>query len=366
MSLIEGIGDEVTLLFGVGVILVIVVIAWISTSIQEIPFFSVIIVELTQRRRRRANANLPQDNEPTNSPTVNTTDTVTTEVSADSHTGTSPVLDTEHPSATSSSSNESNAQKSSDRAETEVETSVRFVNILENDQDGPIQTNVPGDIQVESQGHTEIHDLRQTNVDGQVEEPSIRERQDESQLIPDVQEDNLSETELRRRRVAFFEQKRTDVSDSVEDNSSHKRSPRADNSCVLTTSGRQDSESNDCDQIGAGCANITRSELGSPGASKSGENSVDDNHGINQSEERLNNTSQSEEEVIGTSKSEEKINTSTSQSEEELNSSTLPQQSNIEDVLLNDGQIRIRLKYLNDTQRNVIALPTDTVGQFRR
>ncbi|ESP03051.1 hypothetical protein LOTGIDRAFT_110966 [Lottia gigantea] len=57
MSLIEGIGDEVTLVFGLLVILVVGLLAWFSTHTSDIPFFSVIVVELSQRVRN-GNRNL--------------------------------------------------------------------------------------------------------------------------------------------------------------------------------------------------------------------------------------------------------------------------------------------------------------------
>ncbi|XP_046574902.1 LOW QUALITY PROTEIN: transmembrane and ubiquitin-like domain-containing protein 1 [Haliotis rubra] len=60
MPLIEGLGDEVTLIFCLVTFIVVLLIAWLSTHTRDIPFFSLIVVELTQRatlRRQLAEAN---------------------------------------------------------------------------------------------------------------------------------------------------------------------------------------------------------------------------------------------------------------------------------------------------------------------
>ncbi|XP_064595112.1 transmembrane and ubiquitin-like domain-containing protein 1 isoform X2 [Liolophura sinensis] len=51
MSLIEGVGDEVTFVFAALLIVIVVVCAWLSTHTRDIPFFSLLIVELTRGRR---------------------------------------------------------------------------------------------------------------------------------------------------------------------------------------------------------------------------------------------------------------------------------------------------------------------------
>lgn len=45
MALIEGVGDEVTILVGILVILVVLTLAWISTGVADRPFVSVIVLD---------------------------------------------------------------------------------------------------------------------------------------------------------------------------------------------------------------------------------------------------------------------------------------------------------------------------------
>ncbi|KAL8599816.1 hypothetical protein ACOMHN_027623 [Nucella lapillus] len=56
MPLMEGVGDEVLVVVGVFVVLCVGLLAWLSTHTRDIPFVSVIVVELSQRRQRATNA----------------------------------------------------------------------------------------------------------------------------------------------------------------------------------------------------------------------------------------------------------------------------------------------------------------------
>ena len=55
MSLIEGVGDEVTVGTSLFMLLCLVLLAWFSTHTRDIPFVSIIVVELSQRRNRNRN-----------------------------------------------------------------------------------------------------------------------------------------------------------------------------------------------------------------------------------------------------------------------------------------------------------------------
>ena len=55
MSLIEGVGDEVTVGVSLFMLLCLVLLAWFSTHTRDIPFVSIIVVELSQRRNRNRN-----------------------------------------------------------------------------------------------------------------------------------------------------------------------------------------------------------------------------------------------------------------------------------------------------------------------
>ncbi|XP_033733125.1 uncharacterized protein LOC117322367 [Pecten maximus] len=339
MTLIEGIGDEVTLLFAVGVIIFIIILAWISTNIQEIPFFSVIIVELTQRRRQRAN--LGADNEATSSLADNpSSDSTNINSSTEGSSESDEVQTEENPVTESvSSSSDGVGQKSNVTEETEVETTVRFVNVLDNNgiQDSVLH-GIRGQHRREEGGDVEnepVPNIQENIVDL---EQNLNASQNESQIISDIREDSLSETELRRRRVAFFDQKRnSNVSETRAGYSSDINLTGGD-PITSNSSGEQESASTVCDKTSCDSAPSISQEK-TPTEEQTGD--------VSQSEETLRTYTQSEESLHSQS--------------EEVHEATLG-----EEVSDGDGRIRIRLKYLNDTQRNVVASRTDTVGQFRR
>ncbi|XP_076436959.1 uncharacterized protein LOC143276371 [Babylonia areolata] len=57
MPVVEGVGDEVLLVVGLFLLVCIVLLAWFSTHTRDIPFVSVIVVELSQRRLRSGTGN---------------------------------------------------------------------------------------------------------------------------------------------------------------------------------------------------------------------------------------------------------------------------------------------------------------------
>ncbi|XP_069120139.1 transmembrane and ubiquitin-like domain-containing protein 1 [Argopecten irradians] len=326
MTLIEGVGDEVTLLFAVGVIVFIIILAWISTNIHEIPFFSVIIVELTQRRRQRANAN--NDNEAT-TPLADNVSPNSTSTEGSSETGGG--LQAEESPVTEASSSGESGQRSPVSDETEVETTVRFVNVLDNSR---IEESAVRNLSSAHRRREEGHGIENSDIVSQIQESiSLPQTLNEThnQIIPDAPDDNLSETELRRRRVAFFDQKKDNngqtISDTILDNSVDTGisggSPVTSNS-----SSEQETTYSVCDK--SSCDSV-------PHASREEKPTDGQSSGVSQSEDGL-------------------------QPEDNQHEASL------EDEVRDDGtgRIRIRLKYLNDTQRNVVASPTDTVGQFRR
>ncbi|XP_060070980.1 transmembrane and ubiquitin-like domain-containing protein 1 [Ylistrum balloti] len=332
MTLIEGVGDEVTLLFGLGVIVFIIILAWISTNIQEIPFFSVIIVELTQRRRQRANVGA--GNEAFTSLVNNAPpDSTNTPSSSEDSDHTDELQSGENSSRDVPSSSDISGQNSNITEDAEVETTVRFVNVLDNGGSAAPEA-VLHDIQGgrSREVQDEIENVIDTQTPQNVEGLERNVDTSPSQIIPDNQEDNLTETELRRRRVAFFDHKRNnnghDVSEIRGDNSSHTPASGGD---PFVPNSSSDHVSTVCDKTSVtSCDNEpTLSQDPSPPVAQTD----------NQPQESL------------------------------LNQSEEPYQPDArlgEEVSEGDGRIRIRLKYLNDTQRNVVASPTDTVGQFRR
>lgn len=251
MSLIEGFGDEVTIFLGILLVLFIICLAWISTNIRDIPFFSVIIIELTHRRNR------------------NTENTNQTE------------------GLSSSEANPPN-QSSQNNSENVVEDIIpqSETTSLDNEQSSTIADEVSS---VNSQNGEEEETCENPNTDINVTQDTKTDSTDSSQ--------QLDETELRHRRLNFFQGK---------NESSTISNPQT---------------------VVADSLNLNQ-EQGSPVLSPVTEP-------INRQQESL--PLSAENETVHS---------------RETDSET--------------GLITVRLKYLNETQRNVTAAPNVTIGQFRR
>lgn len=251
MSLIEGFGDEVTIFLGILLVLFIICLAWISTNIRDIPFFSVIIIELTHRRNR------------------NTENTNQTE------------------GLSSSEANPPN-QSSQNNAENVVEDIIpqSETTSLDNEQSSTIADEVSS---VNSQNGEEEETHENPNTDINVTQDTKTDSTDSSQ--------QLDETELRHRRLNFFQGK---------NESSTISNPQT---------------------VVADSLNLNQ-EQGSPVLSPVTEP-------INR-----------QQESVPLSAENETVHSRETDSE--------------------TGLITVRLKYLNETQRNVTAAPNVTIGQFRR
>lgn len=251
MSLIEGFGDEVTISLGILLVLFIICLAWISTNIRDIPFFSVIIIELTHRRNR------------------NTENTNQTE------------------GLSSSEANPPN-QSSQNNSENVVEDIIpqSETTSLDNEQSSTIADEVSS---VNSQNGEEEETRENPNTDINVTQDTKTDSTDSSQ--------QLDETELRHRRLNFFQGK---------NESSTISNPQT---------------------VVADSLNLNQ-EQGSPVLSPVTEP-------INR-----------QQESVPLSAENETVHSRETDSE--------------------TGLITVRLKYLNETQRNVTAAPNVTIGQFRR
>lgn len=251
MSLIEGFGDEVTIFLGILLVLFIICLAWISTNIRDIPFFSVIIIELTHRRNR------------------NTENTNQTE-------------------GLSSSEANSPNQSSQNNSENVVEDIIpqSETTSLDNEQSSTIADEVSS---VNSQNGEEEETRENPNTDINVTQDTKTDSTDSSQ--------QLDETELRHRRLNFFQGK---------NESSTISNPQT---------------------VVADSLNLNQ-EQGSPVLSPVTEP-------INR-----------QQESVPLSAENETVHSRETDSE--------------------TGLITVRLKYLNETQRNVTAAPNVTIGQFRR
>lgn len=252
MSLIEGFGDEVTIFLAILLILFVICLAWISTNIRDIPFFSVIIIELTHRRNRNTdNANQTEvPSTPENIPL--------------------------------SSDNQTNAENGTENVAARSET--------ESAEDrGHSPSTVDDGLSENSQDIEEEESSENRNTDSNVVQESVSDGIDTS-----IQ---LNETELRRRRLNFFQ--------------GNKDSGTISNSQTVTDTSNVSQTSS---QSSLGQGSVTEPITSQDSVPVSFQNE----------------TVQSRETDAET------------------------------------GLITVRLKYLNDTQRNVTAAPNVTIGQFRR
>lgn len=251
MSLIEGFGDEVTIFLGILLVLFIICLAWISTNIRDIPFFSVIIIELTHRRNRNTeNAN---QTEVLNSPEANP------------------------PNPSSQNNSENGVENTIPQSET----------TLDNEQSSTTADEVSS---VNSQNGEEEETCE--NPDINVTQETKSDSTDSSQ--------QLNETELRHRRLNFFQSK--------------NESSTISNPQTVADSLNLNQE-----------PSVQGSPVQSPVT------------------EPINNRQQ---ESVPLSAENETVHSRETDSE--------------------TGLITVRLKYLNETQRNVTAAPNVTIGQFRR
>lgn len=272
MSWIEGVGDEVTVSVIIIAVLCIILVAWISTGIRDIPFIRVVVVQLT---RRHTQTERPIESHEDNL-LIQQSDSVTEEQAND--TVIEPVTQGE---------------------------------VAETDVDDNLNDRTDGStLKVE----TETDEAETSNP----KEDSV----DEEDVAP-AAEENLTSTELRQRRLEFY------GSSSSKDSGS----PVSDKTAESKTS---DSETS----------------LKDSASSKERSEGIENKCGY---EKRLPDLLSAESEKSRTEETESK------QSEHQ-NESNDDQSAAGETV----EEIRVRLKYLNDTQRLVKASPTETIGNFRR
>ncbi|KAK3579707.1 hypothetical protein CHS0354_025742 [Potamilus streckersoni] len=344
MTWIEGVGDEVTIFFSIIIIVLVISLAWLSTGIRDIPLISVIIIELTTRRRW-----VPQI----------------------SNQGTSPVQTLEDSTPTTNSS-------TGDISQADV-GEIQFYDMQGNrvQDDDVVQEDHEGQVlqeeSTESSGGQDNINLKEVQkgqndsgkrsnkgieqIGDAVEADEAKAESQENKML----KTELSETELRHRRMTFFEKaNKLDKNESksvdlcLDSKSANNSQTSVDNCSILEnkpnllTDFKKDSCS-ECDMKLASSENGSKpviSDSVSPVLVSDGDRPV-----LKNERQRL-------------------------QSEEVEQPSTTPQSENvttqldgsIEENMINSDSslIRIRLKYFNDSQRLVTAYPTDTVENFRR
>lgn len=278
MSWIEGVGDEVTIAATIIAVLSIILVAWVSTGIRDIPFIRVVVVQLTRRRRQA-------------------------EETVESH---EDDLLVQHPDNATEAEPDPVAEPvtqgvESDAAEGPVDRTDSNTNIAE----------------------TEANDEAETETNNKNED-SI----DEEDVAPSTVE-NLSATELRQRRLEFYkDSSSTDGRNQVTDQTLESKNSVDEKSVKDRSSSNGKSK---------------EAEIKSPH-----QKSLSDLASSLLSTELENSRRGRTESRQSEGESENQPRGSGNQSSETVD------------------EIRVRLKYLNDTQRLVKASPSDTIGNFRR
>ena len=263
MPLIEGVGDEVTVFFVIVFLFLILCVAWVSTNIQELPFFSVIVIEFTRRHNRNSQQN-----------------------------------QSESGSSSSNGGESTSSSNSSDNVEPNSSLVEEIINDLETPLESETSSDEAGNKDVASSlpKSTESKENVDTNNSAStITNPEVVPPEND---VEDIEEDlPASETELRQRRVAFF-----------------------------AKSGGN-TESKNSSEVKRNTDNVENTE----------QKTLSNN---------LNRTNCESKEI-----NSEKRHEGNEATEEESGQG---------------DKVTIRLKYLNDTQRNVEASLDDTIDQFRR
>ncbi|KAK6182112.1 hypothetical protein SNE40_009870 [Patella caerulea] len=287
MPLIEGLGDEVTIVIGILVVLIVGLLAWFSTHTSDIPFFSVIIVELSQRANR--------NNRQAANPSQNVGQHVEESVNNEELNANENIVHVDN-SAGSSLGDVVNTALDNVNAALGLDTSV-----LDDDDDDDDDDEEECD-ETENSGEDEDNFESEIVTSENLGNESSRQvvsspcqEANSSETSSHTQESQqLAENELRRRRVAFFENSPSD-------------------SATLSQNTREPSK-------------------------------------------EVNNSTAPEMPDTVPTASSDVVSDGNSDTQR-----TLPPVTETDSI-----QIRVRLKYLNDTQRLVFARPLDTIGFFRR
>lgn len=277
MSWIEGVGDEVTITLALIAVLCIILVAWISTGIRDIPFIRVVIVQLTRRRQQPA-------------------ETVES-LEAD--------LLVQHPDTTS---------------ETEVDNDTSAQ---------PTTQEVPADETKVPPDRTESDSVNvgEAGTSDKTEDGNIDEARGSVEDVAPETVENLTATQLRQRRLEFFKDfSAGDGRDLVTDQCSESKNS-ADEKCV-------------------------KAKLPSNDKSKESEIRTPQQKSLS--------------DLASSLLSSELENSRKEQAESgDRETQSVPREDQSTETETAD-EIRVRLKYLNDTQRLVKASPSETIGNFRR
>ena len=354
MSLIEGLGDEVTIVFALLTIILVAVIAWVSTHTREIPFISVIVVELSRRSEHDRQAGTAHVDDTSSSPNeTNTPDSevVTKETNQNSSnesaeaanvTGNAVSQDADEIESTNSGSGSTLTGSSpvTDLLSTqgvEMSSNEGLNAISEIVHDSVGSDSLTGSLQsAEVAAGSSVAGDATTRSDTMVSDTTACDTTVSDATLTNTTEHDMK-SELRHRRLAFFDGSKHS-SNQLEDTVSlqtSKTSPdgRPSNSEVK-------SELSHAAPSNSVAASETESATGTPFTASSPHSEVE------------GESASIDTENLG------EHSTSSSRSHDAGDG--------VNEADGSSSEIRVRLKYLNDTQRLVYTQPSQTVQEFRR
>lgn len=360
MSLIEGIGDEVTLVFSLCFIVIVIFLAWLSTHTDDLSLFremGVIVVELSQRRPVDRNAARDNDEGETEHP-EDQIEPVAAEETAEPDSALEQENEEPQPVEKTPLSGDSvNSSSQLDQPEVSACNDKTLQSShLRNEIDGESDTKENRAASLETESGTELEEVQSKTNESLNVEPS-----------------SLNDTELRQRRVQYFQNCAQRLEASSLQNSSDTKliaHPSVEGDCKNEVSksksfGHSFVKGSSEDQTLKSSSSCENQELN---------NEHEQQHDGAINHEHLSSIEQSpfsESVSSGTNNSRE-VSVSSSftfnegQSSASVSGDTHTQQEPSLQEDLSTSQIRVKLRYLNETQRFVFAKPDDTIGDFRR
>ncbi|BFZ22271.1 hypothetical protein BsWGS_25310 [Bradybaena similaris] len=312
MPLIEGIGDEVTLIIGGFLVCIILMFAWFSTHTADIPLLrevGVIVVELSQRRSRTQNNGVEErSGADLNGSSIE-------HEHSSGHEGTQ-----RHETDNSLSEASSSQTRPGSASESYVTPSA-----LPADQSADVPT--PPHL---VSGHAEGSSDTSTLEESETPVPKASVVVDDSKGFA-----YSTEEDIRQRRVNYFKINKPENSVSEE----AAAQPKLD--------GNKLSSLSESSLFGSDSARHLNE-----GADVNCASNSDQTRTVGTTQEPVTSTSAADLENIASSLLRENINDA--------------EDSSLRGGSSNPPKIRVKLKYMNETQRLVYAEPLDTIGDFRR
>lgn len=312
MPLIEGIGDEVTVIIGGFIVCIILMFAWFSTHTADIPLLrevGVIVVELSQRRSRTQNNGVE--------------DRPGADLNGSS-------IEHEHSSGHEDIQRHETDNSLSEASSSQIRpgsASESYVNPSALSADQSADVTPPPHL---VSGHAEVSQDTSSLEESETPVPKASVVVDDSKGFA-----YSTEEDIRQRRVNYFKINKPEHSVSEE----AAAQPKPD---------------------GSKLSSLSESSLFDSGSARHLNEGADVNYPSNSDQTRTVGTTQ---EPVTSNSAADLENIASSLLRENINDT---EDSSLQGGSSNQPKIRVKLKYMNETQRLVYAEPLDTIGDFRR